>query len=314
MAMLPSVFVSYSRKDSGSIQYAVSLLEAGGADVFRDLDDIQFGERWEDVITSRIRACERVLVFWSKSAQQSEWVGREYQLAIKLGKTLVPVLLDSTPLPADLGAFHALTLANFMPKAPRWQRYGGWVIGGVATTALAGVLSFQFFQNSSVPVESMSATEIEMMTETETTHTQAGADAAGVSAELLVSGEEQSLSADSAKTQAGTEAHSAPSHSLTEDNTRDETAKPDSGGESGGDTNINSPPNAKTAQALPGNAPDGSEDSNVEQMQQTPVWLWIVGILALLSLFWLALRRFTQTREREQLANSERFVEMVFDD
>ena len=71
-----TVFVSYSRKDSTQVAKAVELLEAGGADVFRDLDDIQYGDRWEDVIRTKLAEAERVLVFWSTNAQLSEWVER----------------------------------------------------------------------------------------------------------------------------------------------------------------------------------------------------------------------------------------------
>lgn len=107
-----TVFISYSRKDSVQVEKAVDLLEAGGADVFRDLDDIQYGDRWEDVIRKQLADAERVLVFWSLNAQLSEWVQREWSIAINMQKRVVPILLDQTPLPTELQQFHALT--NFV--------------------------------------------------------------------------------------------------------------------------------------------------------------------------------------------------------
>ena len=141
-----TVFVSYSRKDSDRIQQAVALLEAGGAQVFRDIDDIEFGDDWEEVITRKLQECERVMIFWSANAKASDWVGREYTIALTQQKRLVPVLLDSTPLPPELSKYHALT--NFMPKRPVWKKHGGWVVGGAALTVLAGVVTLQTFEES----------------------------------------------------------------------------------------------------------------------------------------------------------------------
>ncbi|MEZ5480275.1 MAG: toll/interleukin-1 receptor domain-containing protein [Thiolinea sp.] len=152
--MTRTVFVSYSRLDSERVQHAVALLEAGGAEVFRDIDDIQFGDQWEQVIRAKLKECERVMVFWSRHAQGSEWVGKEYLLALSMGKRLVPVLLDGTPLPPELGKFHALT--NFMPPArASWLRYGGWILGGLALLALVASLLLPTFQVQKSAPDSM---------------------------------------------------------------------------------------------------------------------------------------------------------------
>ncbi|MFI0397709.1 MAG: toll/interleukin-1 receptor domain-containing protein [Thiolinea sp.] len=139
-----TVFVSYSRKDGSQVEKAVELLEAGGADVFRDIDDIEFGDRWEDVIRSKLAEAERVLVFWSKHAQVSEWVQREWSIALTMQKRIVPILLDQTPLPTELGQFHALS--NFILAAPntmasqtakstlRW----GFLVGGLGVALVLG--------------------------------------------------------------------------------------------------------------------------------------------------------------------------------
>lgn len=142
-----TVFVSYARKDSERIQQAVALLEAGGATVFRDIDDIEFGDEWEEVIIRKLEECERVMVFWSIHAQASEWVGKEYTIALAQQKRMVPVLLDDTPLPAELGKYHALT--HFMPGRSSWKKYAGWAAGGVVLTVLAGVVALPTLQQPS---------------------------------------------------------------------------------------------------------------------------------------------------------------------
>ncbi|WP_298612014.1 toll/interleukin-1 receptor domain-containing protein [uncultured Thiothrix sp.] len=154
-----TVFVSYSRKDSTQVEKAVELLEAGGADVFRDLDDIQYGDRWEDVIRTKLAEAERVLVFWSMNAQLSEWVEREWSIAIAMQKRVVPILLDQTPLPNELGQFHALTnfilpnadnspTPSFYPPPTQTKLRSYWLWGGiVGLTLLVLAVSFSFSLN-----------------------------------------------------------------------------------------------------------------------------------------------------------------------
>ncbi|HMT91929.1 toll/interleukin-1 receptor domain-containing protein [uncultured Thiothrix sp.] len=160
-----TVFVSYSRKDSTQVAKAVELLEAGGADVFRDLDDIQYGDRWEDVIRTKLAEAERVLVFWSTNAQLSEWVEREWTVAISMQKRVVPILLDQTPLPQELGQFHALT--NFIlpntatqvqkptvlsqTKSRLYWLWGGLV--GLALLVIAISISTLNLQKAEMPPE-----------------------------------------------------------------------------------------------------------------------------------------------------------------
>jgi hypothetical protein len=49
------------------------------------------------------------MVFWSKHAAESSWVKEEWEVALQIGKRLVPVPIDDTPLPAGLSQFQALT-------------------------------------------------------------------------------------------------------------------------------------------------------------------------------------------------------------
>lgn len=103
------VFISYCRDDSKVVYAAYELLRAGGAEVFLDVNDIEYGERWQEVLRKTIARCQRILVFWSKAASKSEWVNREWRLALKLRKCVVPVPLDETPLPAELSQFHGVS-------------------------------------------------------------------------------------------------------------------------------------------------------------------------------------------------------------
>lgn len=103
-----SVFISYAHADRPDVEESADLLRAGGVTVFIDVRDIDYGERWKDVLQKALDKCERVMVFWSLAAQASEWVEREWRYALALGKRIVPTLLDRTPLPAELAEFQAV--------------------------------------------------------------------------------------------------------------------------------------------------------------------------------------------------------------
>jgi hypothetical protein len=124
------VFISYSHADREVVSVAARLLQAGGARVFQDVRDIAFGAPWKEALQEAIAKCERVLVFWSAAAASSEWVEREWRLALALGKRVVPMLLDATPLPEPLGALQGLPdlmrilqqAAPALPAAPEPAR------------------------------------------------------------------------------------------------------------------------------------------------------------------------------------------------
>lgn len=70
--------------------------------MFRDADGIPSGKQWRMVLEAELQAAGCVLVLWSENAARSAEVRKEYLSAIDLGKDVAPVLLDSTPLPAEL--------------------------------------------------------------------------------------------------------------------------------------------------------------------------------------------------------------------
>lgn len=111
------VFISYSSEDRFVVLPIVQLLKAAGADVFLDFESIPYGDRWEETLFNQLRSSDRILVFWSRKSAESEWVRTEYTTAINLGLRVIPVLLDETPLAAELSLFQALdTLVHLFNK------------------------------------------------------------------------------------------------------------------------------------------------------------------------------------------------------
>lgn len=102
------VFISYSSIDRQIVSAAARLLRAAGATVFQDIDDLNFGDNWDQALRKAIGQCERVMVFWSAAAAQSAGVEREWRFALDAGKRIVPMSLDKTPLPPPLAALHGV--------------------------------------------------------------------------------------------------------------------------------------------------------------------------------------------------------------
>lgn len=112
------LFVSYSQRDEGLVAPLVDLLRLTDTRVFRDRDGVRAGARWRDTIEEAIRNSTECLVFWCAHASSSPEVAREVSLALRLGKTMVPVRLDDSPLSAELSEFQAIDLRRFEPHPP----------------------------------------------------------------------------------------------------------------------------------------------------------------------------------------------------
>jgi hypothetical protein len=108
-----SLFVSYSRLDEVLIVPLVDLLRVTDARVFRDRESIRAGDAWWPAIESAIAQSTECLVFWCEHAASSAAMSREMDLAIRLSKRLVPILMDDTPLDGRLRELQAVDMRQF---------------------------------------------------------------------------------------------------------------------------------------------------------------------------------------------------------
>jgi serine/threonine protein kinase len=142
------VFVSYSRENEDLVLPLVRLLKASGQQVFVDVQDLEYGEDRKIQVAEAIQQSRRFLLFWSRSSQSSPLVREEWQLALATkGCGIVPVVLDQTPLPAELEGFHGT--ADLAPlfhvlerrKAMRRWLWLSWsVLAAILAFAVAGML------------------------------------------------------------------------------------------------------------------------------------------------------------------------------
>lgn len=115
---MPSVFLSYDNDDLQLINPLADALAEQGVTVWRDKDKLHGGQKWPKVLGEAIASHDFFLLAWSENAAKSHFVEFEWNTAIALKKTIIPCLLDKTPLPVSLSADHGITVENPLHAVP----------------------------------------------------------------------------------------------------------------------------------------------------------------------------------------------------
>lgn len=97
-----TVFISYCHADDLLVTPVVKLLRASTSFVFQDIDNIQPGKNWRNEICNAITETQLTIVFWCEHSRDSQEVSAEWKIAIENQIDILPLLLDSTPLPNEL--------------------------------------------------------------------------------------------------------------------------------------------------------------------------------------------------------------------
>jgi len=105
---MTDVFISYDRDDRADAARIAQALERKGWSVWWDRN-ILGGETFEHTIQRALADARCVLVLWSTSSVASSWVKDEAAEGARRG-ILVPVLIDSVPIPLGFRQLHAVML------------------------------------------------------------------------------------------------------------------------------------------------------------------------------------------------------------
>ena len=108
-----SAFVSYSRKNTDEVRARLQGIEtvAKNLDIFFDVKTLRPGDRWKDELQKNIQNKDVFYLFWSQQAAASEWVTKEWKLALKTRGLdyIQPVPLQEpsvAPPPEELADLH----------------------------------------------------------------------------------------------------------------------------------------------------------------------------------------------------------------
>ena len=91
------VFVSYSRADAALVEPIAAALTAAGHEVLVDTAAILKAEEWQPRLASLIAAADAVAFFLSATSARSSVCAWEVETAERLGKRIVPVVLEAVP-------------------------------------------------------------------------------------------------------------------------------------------------------------------------------------------------------------------------
>ncbi len=117
------VFISYSRKDQTYARKLADDLRKRGFEPWMD-DRIDFGGRWWRTIDRKIRTCAAFVVVMTPDSEESEWVEREVQLALREGKPIFPLLLRGPGFSLLITKQHADVAGERLPPVDFYERLG----------------------------------------------------------------------------------------------------------------------------------------------------------------------------------------------
>jgi hypothetical protein len=104
------VFISYHSGDAGRVGEIKSALSQKGLKVWIDSDQIKPGDVFAEAIENGLAESRAVALIVSAGSMRSDWVKEEYYRALGLANAssrrlrLIPVVIDSTPLPGFLAS------------------------------------------------------------------------------------------------------------------------------------------------------------------------------------------------------------------
>ncbi len=107
-----TAFASFASTDRNRVLDRIASLRlAAGLDVFMDCLSLRPGEKWKQALRTEIKQRELFLLFWSQSAQASQWVEWEWRTALRVKKleAIQPHPLDPVsvaPPPKELAMLH----------------------------------------------------------------------------------------------------------------------------------------------------------------------------------------------------------------
>ena len=143
------LFISYASEDRAIVQPLAKLLRASGNEIFIDHENLDYGSDWKDQLNAAIKKSKRLLLFWSRHASESKFVEEEWRNALQAeGCSVVPIMLDATPLPNELKKFHGTNeLQQITTRLRLFTRITRWLTILFPIIVLLGILSYPIYQH-----------------------------------------------------------------------------------------------------------------------------------------------------------------------
>jgi TIR domain len=115
---MATVFLSYSHKDHHFAELADTKLSAADIHIWRELGQLRAGSEWRSGIERAIAESIAVLVALSQSSAASSYVTYEWAYGLGMGKTIVPLILESCKVHQRLEPIQSLDFS--VPGSLPW--------------------------------------------------------------------------------------------------------------------------------------------------------------------------------------------------
>lgn len=145
------LFVSYAKANKPQVEQLVTILRAGGHEPWYDFGLLP-GQDWQAELLRQITACEAFVYALTPESVSSEWCQWEFAEAVKLGRPVIPVLLDRRTDPPQALARYQYVDFSDGPTPEAAAR----LIGGVyqfAVTIPVGQVSASPREPAGVPAQ-----------------------------------------------------------------------------------------------------------------------------------------------------------------
>lgn len=132
------VFISYSSQNKEAAQAMCHAMEQQGIRCWMAPRDIPYGAQYGDIIDEAIKACKAVVVLFSETAANSQWVNGELNVAFEEQKTIIPFRIDQTPLKGQTRVM--LNQRHWIDAFPDYKTKFGDLVSAVAQAIGMNVL------------------------------------------------------------------------------------------------------------------------------------------------------------------------------
>ncbi len=96
------IFISHASEDKREVGHIVGGLRRSGWTVWIDDAEIPGGDEWSASLLRALESSWIVVLVVSHASMTSKWVRREIAAADRLGRRIIPVVIESVPYPDDL--------------------------------------------------------------------------------------------------------------------------------------------------------------------------------------------------------------------
>lgn len=106
------VFISYSRKNSKLVDRIENKLIEYGYKVWVDCSQLEGGQKWSNELKEAISNSQVLIVIVTKDAMDLKYVRQEYLYALMINKPVIPLLVEKTALPEELGPIQGVLMSD----------------------------------------------------------------------------------------------------------------------------------------------------------------------------------------------------------